>query len=574
MNNSNMTKKILLFLTIVLLFPMSLVHASTVNSDAQTRQDKQVHDIYEEEPDKDSLEESNKVTNSDIKLEDIDLDDAKELNTQNENKQLSISMNGSVEESNGVFDLPDGNQIIPVQNVTSNNGQSRLSFIWQIGETVYFAVNANFVNHDVQNMRIKIATKDIDNFEAIGPHLSDLIVDGTGYPIDYKLKGNTEQASWYIIKIPKKDLPAKLSGTRFTFDFHGGGHHIDNALIELDIPKGKITGKKEWRSKKNSVISSLNLLLKRALPNNSLNEIESKKVNSGNDWSVTWVDQPVTDDYGVSYIYSVDEKVVPVNYHKTISPPKKIAKSQTTTFTVRNTFKEITVIKTAERKDNWKLGDQVSYTYKITNTGDISVELASIFDDKIGEIQLEETILLNPGDFREVTAEYTVNEDDMKLNEDLISGTITNEVGVTGYVYENGTRTDSEVTASDNETIEISLSADLTIKKKVNGDYDDQVFVFTVEGDDISFSLTIPGNEAVVIKDLPLGEYTVTEDTGWSWRYDLEHISLANGKVNLDDDTEIIFTNRKVTNKWLSGFSDVLDNIFGESRLIVGGDKR
>ena len=101
-------------------------------------------------------------------------------------------------------------------------------------------------------------------------------------------------------------------------------------------------------------------------------------------------------------------------------------------------------------------------------------------------------------------------------------------------------------------------SFDLTIKKKGWEEIDEnQSFVFKVTKDDdpaFSMDVVIQGNSSVTIKDLKPGTYTVTEETGWSWRY----TPNANGKKvepkNAENDVvTVTFENTRPKNKWLNG---------------------
>ena len=92
--------------------------------------------------------------------------------------------------------------------------------------------------------------------------------------------------------------------------------------------------------------------------------------------------------------------------------------------------------------------------------------------------------------------------------------------------------------------------ADLTITKTGCQPVDEnQTFVFQVVGEGVSMEVAICGNGKVVIKDLPLGEYMITE-TGWSWRYQPENSAQT---VVLDEDHSVTFSNSRVKNQWLNG---------------------
>ncbi|MGN0799321.1 MAG: hypothetical protein ACI4NU_02690 [Christensenellales bacterium] len=69
-------------------------------------------------------------------------------------------------------------------------------------------------------------------------------------------------------------------------------------------------------------------------------------------------------------------------------------------------------------------------------------------------------------------------------------------------------------------------------------------------------------NRSVTIYELPVGAYTIEEDTGWSWRFTASY----SDDVTLSKDNAsgtITCTNSKVKDLWLNGFSAVVKNIFG-----------
>ena len=64
------------------------------------------------------------------------------------------------------------------------------------------------------------------------------------------------------------------------------------------------------------------------------------------------------------------------------------------------------------------------------------------------------------------------------------------------------------------------------------------------------------GANQIKIKDLPVGEYTITEKSDWSWRYSPDN---AEQKITLsdvnEDDYKVTFMNTRTEDKWLSGDS-------------------
>lgn len=95
-----------------------------------------------------------------------------------------------------------------------------------------------------------------------------------------------------------------------------------------------------------------------------------------------------------------------------------------------------------------------------------------------------------------------------------------------------------------------------------------QTFLFRVTGpNSFKMDVAVVGNGSVVIKSLPVGEYTVTELISWSWRYEPEEKSYM---VNIKDAEEgvvtITVTNSRENKKWLDGNS-YCQNVWDESTL-------
>lgn len=105
--------------------------------------------------------------------------------------------------------------------------------------------------------------------------------------------------------------------------------------------------------------------------------------------------------------------------------------------------------------------------------------------------------------------------------------------------------------------------ADLTITKQGWEDIDEnQSFIFNVTGPDgYSTRVVVNGNSSVTISGLKIGDYTVTEVTGWSWRY----APSGNGQTITLQPTgknEVTFVNGRTGLKWLGG--DAYNkNVFG-----------
>lgn len=97
------------------------------------------------------------------------------------------------------------------------------------------------------------------------------------------------------------------------------------------------------------------------------------------------------------------------------------------------------------------------------------------------------------------------------------------------------------------------------------GGASDETYVFDVYKDGAKYSeVTIQGNGTENLVELPVGTYTIQEDTNWSWRYDKAPSYTADVVLSSDAPTgTIICTNTKTVDSWLNGFSTVVRNIFG-----------
>lgn len=103
------------------------------------------------------------------------------------------------------------------------------------------------------------------------------------------------------------------------------------------------------------------------------------------------------------------------------------------------------------------------------------------------------------------------------------------------------------------------MYTELTIRKTGAQDIDEnQTFMFVIKGVDenngnIELTVTIHGNFEVTVTGLPLGNYSITEKSSWSWRYQPEQeTQMKTLTLNVANNT-VTFNNTRVKDKWLDG---------------------
>lgn len=105
----------------------------------------------------------------------------------------------------------------------------------------------------------------------------------------------------------------------------------------------------------------------------------------------------------------------------------------------------------------------------------------------------------------------------------------------------------------------IALTTDMTINVSSAKESDNQTFIFKITGvadtlaEDFELTVSVTGNHSVTIKDVPIGNYTITELTSWSWRYDstnhTQNITLTHDKAT----NVLTFSHNRTNAKWLDG---------------------
>ncbi|HFD39970.1 MAG TPA: hypothetical protein ENJ31_09045, partial [Anaerolineae bacterium] len=104
---------------------------------------------------------------------------------------------------------------------------------------------------------------------------------------------------------------------------------------------------------------------------------------------------------------------------------------------------------------NASVGDLITYTYRLTNSGDITLTNVTAADDKLGAVTLF-TTTLSPGDSTDGVLTYTVAAGDLP-------GPLTNTVTVTGTTF-----TGDDVTASDVATVTLTGHPAISVAKSAS----------------------------------------------------------------------------------------------------------
>ncbi len=133
------------------------------------------------------------------------------------------------------------------------------------------------------------------------------------------------------------------------------------------------------------------------------------------------------------------------------------------------------------------VGDNISYTYTITNNGPVTISGIALQDDLLGAIDLGGLTSLNAGASASASATYTVVEADLP-------GPIVNTATVSG-TDPNG----NSITASATATVELTGNASLEVIKSADRDT-------ASPRQTINYSYTVANNGNITINDLSLSD--------------------------------------------------------------------
>lgn len=149
----------------------------------------------------------------------------------------------------------------------------------------------------------------------------------------------------------------------------------------------------------------------------------------------------------------------------------------------------------------------------------------------------------------------------------------------TDYAWTVGKNGENKITVTNQQRFSLIIKKDGFSQTDEN-----QTALFKIKGpDNFEMIVTVVGNNSTTITKLPVGKYTITELTDWSWRYELNKVTLDGDKISnglMDPisfkptkvQTDAAFTNKRDKDKWLSG-DCYAENWWGDSNSVKRKDE-
>jgi gliding motility-associated-like protein/uncharacterized repeat protein (TIGR01451 family) len=186
----------------------------------------------------------------------------------------------------------------------------------------------------------------------------------------------------------------------------------------------------------------------------------------------------------------------------------------------------VLIEKTADRSSVSQAGVIITYTYRITNSGNTTLTGLAVTDDKLGVVLLETTIL-SPGDFTEGTKSYLVTQEDINSGSDIVNeATVTASEGPTDNDF-------ATVTISQEESVFIEKTAD---KSSVStaGEIITYTYKVTNDGNTTLTGITVSDDKlgAVSLESTTLSPGGFTDGTK-SYMVTQEDINSGDNIVNV-----------------------------------------
>ncbi|WP_214720505.1 MucBP domain-containing protein, partial [Exiguobacterium sp. s149] len=195
-------------------------------------------------------------------------------------------------------------------------------------------------------------------------------------------------------------------------------------IREFPIPEVRgtqavITGEKNWNDYEQENLRPNEIVVELFRENDQKVGEQSVSQSEEGSWVFTFEGYSLYDSNGDPINYTVREQTVD-GYTSTVNNETNV---------ITNTLveeAEISLVKASEEEAFTQAGDIVTYTFEVTNTGNVPLSNIQVVDPKVGkEVELDVTTL-NPGELALGSVQYTVTAEDVE------AGTIVNTASVTG----------------------------------------------------------------------------------------------------------------------------------------------
>ena len=146
----------------------------------------------------------------------------------------------------------------------------------------------------------------------------------------------------------------------------------------------------------------------------------------------------------------------------------------------------------------------------------------------------------------------------------------------TNYTWTMGDNGENKVVVTNQQRFNLTISK--TGIQNVDHDNDEQQStIYTIVGkigDNVlvEMDVVICGNDSVTVCKLPVGSYTVEENTDWSWRYDSVGGATKNVTIPENANAEVAYSNTRTNQYWLSGDS-YCENWWGNNGNVIRKDE-
>ncbi|WP_035784922.1 DUF7507 domain-containing protein [Jeotgalicoccus psychrophilus] len=171
-------------------------------------------------------------------------------------------------------------------------------------------------------------------------------------------------------------------------------------------------------------------------------------------------------------------------------PNEAAVTDEDTAYIVGDQVPGIQITKTSDTEVYTSVGQEITYTFEVENTGNVTLEDVNVSDAMFEEDIVLDTATLNPGDTATDSATYTVTQ------EDLDNGTILNTASATGTPPGDGTppTDDTEIVIEAGQSPSIGLVKSAGESEGLN------------TGDNVTYSFTATNDGNVTLSNVALSD--------------------------------------------------------------------